>query len=89
MVFSSTCEDCCLHYILYLMHLSDSHKQSLNCCNLGCVWFRVLDLGVEAIPNHVVRASHILCLVGWDKRWLAIASFLFGSTDEEWTSNHD
>ena len=30
-VFSSTGEDYCLHYVLYLMHL---YKQSLRCCNL-------------------------------------------------------
>ena len=33
-VFSPTGEDYYLHYVLYLMHLSIAHKQSLRCCNL-------------------------------------------------------
>ena len=33
-VFSPTGEDYCLHYVLYLMHLSVAHKQSLRCWNL-------------------------------------------------------
>ena len=33
-VFSPMGEDYCLHYILFLMHLSVAHKQSLCCCNL-------------------------------------------------------
>ena len=33
-VFLSTDEDYCLHYVLFLMHLSVAHKQSLRCCNL-------------------------------------------------------
>ena len=33
-VFSSTDEDYCLHYVIYLMQLSVAHKQSLRCCNL-------------------------------------------------------
>ena len=33
-VFSPTGEDYCLHYVLYLMHLSVAHKQLLRCCNL-------------------------------------------------------
>ena len=30
----ATGEDYCLHYVLYLMHLSVAHKQSLCCGNL-------------------------------------------------------
>ena len=33
-VFLSTDEDYCLHYVLFLMQLSVSHKQSLCCFNL-------------------------------------------------------
>ena len=32
--FSPTGEEYCLHYVLFLMHLSVAHKQSLRCCNL-------------------------------------------------------
>ena len=34
MVFLFTDENYCLHYVLFLMHLSVAHKQSLRCCNL-------------------------------------------------------
>ena len=33
-VFLPTGEDYCLHYVLFLMHLSVAHKQSRRCCNL-------------------------------------------------------
>ena len=30
----STDENHCLHYVIYLMQFSVTHKQSLRCCNL-------------------------------------------------------